>query len=663
MHHLIHHLRQQRFALILAGVAFVGTAITWPISQRFPFALFIAAVMVSAWLGGLRPGLVTTGASALALLLLFVFFPDARGGEASEHFVLRLIMFLLIGVLAGYLSMKCKAAVIAHDRFHDGIASMGESLIFTDARGRITFLNATAQTLTGLAPADAEGKVFGEVVTLLQEDSREPLEDPAAWTLHANTPAALPDGTLVRSVSNMETPIEGTAIPLHDADERVIGVAIAFHSAAGRRAKEQELRQREQRFRNALGSAPAPLLLLDAQGHCLFTNRACQSLGGFTFDEGLGQGWTRCIHLDDRDRLLTDWSASFHGGKGVFQGEFRLNTNLDEPLRLRLRASTIFSDMGQTLGQVATIEDLTDFIRSETARRESEDRAERAEAARRSSEEQAATAAQRQKKIEESLGQLREELQMQLLTGAEEKHSVTEKLTAAESAKTEVERARDELARRLEDSDKARRQAEETLHGSQLEFARLMDEHLTSQRTAEETLQQTCDEFARQIAAARRETEDALSSQHGQIDPSEFERHASARREAESALQAAKSSHAQEMDRLTNDTLAEMAALEEKLAQARQTEQAALAEKAELRGELDALQAKTGETKQQLAKALQRIEELTAGFDLSADEVGLLAVSPLPPAPVKTNGHPELTAGSSAAAHVSLDAGDWLSFN
>src|SRR5438128_8820942 len=119
MHKWIALLRLHRFALAAAGVALVGTLFSWPLSQHFPFALFVVAVMVSAWRSGLRPGLITTGASVLALLLLFLLVPSAWAGELGEHFFIRLSMFALIGVLASYLSMKCKQMVVVHDRFHD----------------------------------------------------------------------------------------------------------------------------------------------------------------------------------------------------------------------------------------------------------------------------------------------------------------------------------------------------------------------------------------------------------------------------------------------------------------------------------------------------------------------------------------------------------------
>jgi glycosyltransferase involved in cell wall biosynthesis len=86
----------------------------------------------------------------------------------------------LIGLLASYLSMKCRQAVVAHDRFHDTLTSLGEALIFTDTQCRVTFINPMAQTMTGRGPSEAEGKPLGEVLSLIHEDKKGAVEDPAA---------------------------------------------------------------------------------------------------------------------------------------------------------------------------------------------------------------------------------------------------------------------------------------------------------------------------------------------------------------------------------------------------------------------------------------------------------------------------------------------------
>jgi PAS domain S-box-containing protein len=642
MRELFSHLRAHRFALAAAGIALFGTLVTWPLSQRFPFALFIAAVMVSAWRGGMRPGLVTTGASTAALLLLFLIFPTVPDAEPGEHFLLRLGMFVLVGVLAGYLSMKCKQAIVAHDRFHDTLASLGEALIFTDAHGKVTFLNPIAQTLMGIAPADAEGKPLGQVLTLCQDETHAPLDDPAARTLRENAPSPLPDGTLLVSARRGETAIEGKALPLHDADERLVGVAIAFHTAGERRQNEQDLRQREQRFRVALGASPAALLLLDAQGHCLFTNRACQTLGGFTFDEGLGQGWTRCIDLDDRDRVLNDWTAALQSEAGAFSSEFRLHGTREEPRCLHLRSAQMFSDKGQSLGHVATLEEITELKRAEQARRGSEDRA--------------VAAAQRQEKIEQVLSQLRAELERQVQSGAETQRQAEEKQRALENAKQQAEA-------KIRDMEMAKRQAEETLNGSQLEFARLMDEHLAAKRQAEEALHQARDEFSRQLdthAVARREAEEALARLREEPRPESTE-HATARRKAEEALAAAHQDHSKEIEQLNADFLNDMNALEEKLAQARHGEDEAKRESESLQREIGALRARLEEEEQAAAQARQIAEELNREKERLETLVRAAAPPPVQEE-IATNGHTEPHMVTVSPRRPPEPA-DWLSYN
>lgn len=598
MHEVTRLLRQHRFALLVTGVALAGTLITWPISQRFPFALFIAAVMVAAWRGGFKPGLVTTGLSMLALLLLHAVLPSARQAETEEHFFIRLGMFGLIGLLAGYLSMKCRQAVLAHDRFHDTLTSLGEALIFTDAHAVVTFLNPMAQMLTGCAPDEASGKPLGQVLSLIHADKRQPIDDPAARALSDNTASVFPEGSVLVSKSGLGTPVEGKAIPLRDADERMVGVAVAFHAAAARRQAEQELRQQEQRLRAAVGGCPAALLLLDVEGRCLFSNRAAQLLGGFSFDEALGQGWTRCIHLQDRDRVLNDWTAALHTEAGEYAVEFRMQGVQNEPRWLRLRAAQMGTAEGQTLGHVAALEDITPWKLAEEKRHESET--------------QLTAATARQKQIDETLSRLRDDLQRQVQASADAQRQMQEKLTALAATKREVEETRDTLTRQLEASQAAQHQAEDALERSRSDFARLMDEHTAARRRAEEDLQRARDDFARQMeehGEARRQAEEALRKQREEFAP-RMEERATAQRKAEESLQTVRLDYEKQLEKLTSDFLSDMAASEEKLTQARKSESAAREEAEVLRQQLAASHGRLGALEQESNSHRQSAETL-----------------------------------------------------
>ena len=52
MRALLPLLRTPAISLAATAVALVLTLLLWPLNQRFPFALFIAGVLVSVWKGG-----------------------------------------------------------------------------------------------------------------------------------------------------------------------------------------------------------------------------------------------------------------------------------------------------------------------------------------------------------------------------------------------------------------------------------------------------------------------------------------------------------------------------------------------------------------------------------------------------------------------------------
>ncbi|WP_353805356.1 PAS domain-containing protein, partial [Acinetobacter baumannii] len=56
-------------------------------------------------------------------------------------------------------------------------------MIVTDTDGRVTFLNPVAETLTGWASTDALGKPCRDVLKLLADKTREPVENPVTRAL------------------------------------------------------------------------------------------------------------------------------------------------------------------------------------------------------------------------------------------------------------------------------------------------------------------------------------------------------------------------------------------------------------------------------------------------------------------------------------------------
>ena len=63
------------------------------------------------------------------------------------------------------------------------LASIGDAVISTDAEGRVTFMNGVAEALTGWPQAEAVGRPLPDVFHIVNERTRQPVENPALRAL------------------------------------------------------------------------------------------------------------------------------------------------------------------------------------------------------------------------------------------------------------------------------------------------------------------------------------------------------------------------------------------------------------------------------------------------------------------------------------------------
>lgn len=92
-------------AAALTTLALLLTLLIWPVVQS-PSLLFLAAVMVSAWAGGLGPGFVATILSTAALEMFFL--PPVAPIGAVLGRCLQLCLFVLVSVLISSLNARRK---------------------------------------------------------------------------------------------------------------------------------------------------------------------------------------------------------------------------------------------------------------------------------------------------------------------------------------------------------------------------------------------------------------------------------------------------------------------------------------------------------------------------------------------------------------------------
>ncbi|MDX6709226.1 MAG: two-component system, NtrC family, sensor kinase [Blastocatellia bacterium] len=93
---------QYGLALVFVGLALVLSNFLWPFTDRASATLFLAAIMLSAFFGGLGPGLIATAISAF--FIDYYFVPPFYRFELSSSTFLRAGMFTVLSVLVSWLN-------------------------------------------------------------------------------------------------------------------------------------------------------------------------------------------------------------------------------------------------------------------------------------------------------------------------------------------------------------------------------------------------------------------------------------------------------------------------------------------------------------------------------------------------------------------------------
>ena len=123
------------------------------------------------------------------------------------------------------------------------LSSIGDAVITTDVEGRVTFMNRVAESLTGWAQAEAIGRSLPDIFQILNEESRQPVENPALRTLSAGATVGLANHTLLIAKDGTERPIDDSAAPIRNEQGEVVGTVLVFRDISERKRLELEREQ------------------------------------------------------------------------------------------------------------------------------------------------------------------------------------------------------------------------------------------------------------------------------------------------------------------------------------------------------------------------------------------------------------------------------------
>ncbi|WP_018877682.1 MULTISPECIES: EAL domain-containing protein [unclassified Thioalkalivibrio] len=121
------------------------------------------------------------------------------------------------------------------------LASIGDGVITTDTRGRVTFLNPIAEYLTGWTTDAATGEPLTRVFNILNEITRKPAVNPVERCLKEGRIVGLANHTMLLRKDGQEFAIEDSAAPIRDRDGEIVGVVLVFHDVTQARELANQL--------------------------------------------------------------------------------------------------------------------------------------------------------------------------------------------------------------------------------------------------------------------------------------------------------------------------------------------------------------------------------------------------------------------------------------
>ncbi len=248
------------------------------------------------------------------------------------------------------------------------LESIGDAVIATDARGRITRLNPVAEQLTGWTAREALGQPIESVFVIHNARTGETIPNPVETVLETGRIVELANDTTLVARDGSQYQIADSAAPIR-SEQGIEGVILVFHDVS------EAYRVREERRIAAIALETSnAMLITDAEGAILRCNPGFTRLTGFTEAELAGQGIDDLLDTVPAEGAFCDAFTRRLEDTGDWRGATTVRDRQGHRLHVWLNITAVRDDAGQITHFVASLSDLSALEEARQALQASRDK-------------------------------------------------------------------------------------------------------------------------------------------------------------------------------------------------------------------------------------------------------------------------------------------------
>jgi PAS domain S-box-containing protein len=376
-------------AVLAVGMAFLVKLLLNPlIVQETPFLLIFGAIMISAWYGGLGPGLLATVAAGLATDYFFLQPTSSFSGFSLE--TVPLLAFFLEGTLVCLLVEALRAARSRaegstleaerqrehlrrnEEHFRSLVEGMRDYAIFTlDPQGCVASWNAGAERLEGYNSEEIVGEHFSVFFTEVDTKLGKPEEHLEA----ASEGRSVEENWLVRKDGSRfwaDTILTAS----HDDEGKLRSFSVVTQDITEKKEAERNLKEAEDRLRTLVEHVPAITYTGEVGGDraLAYVSPQIEEVLGYSPGEVMADPdhWTKMLHPHDKRWVLAEDRRTGETG-GPLALEYRMFARNGRVVWLRDEATLVRDEEGNPLHWQGFMLDITKRKKAEERLRESEE--------------------------------------------------------------------------------------------------------------------------------------------------------------------------------------------------------------------------------------------------------------------------------------------------